>query len=135
VEGKGVQEEHHTISPESGISSASPLSWQPDASPSAAAGGFADHQSPPLLNHVTESLSGWARSTSPSPSSSPTPAWEQEKAAPEAAGVDNDSGVASETSSVEARRSEKFNLGEIVNFVSASWDSVARDATVATATA
>merc|ERR1719430_1812891 len=115
---------HHTISPESGISSASPLSWQPDSSPSLAVGGANYHahetnDSPPLVNHVNESLSGWQRhspNSSPSNSSrnSPGPGWatqvdislakDQDKC--EDSVQDNDSGLASETSSIELK--EKF---------------------------
>merc|ERR1719402_1659649 len=82
---KGEQE-HQTISPESGISSASPLSWQPDNSPSMAHASAQfttsdQHQSPPLVNHVNESLSGWERRspTSSSPSSRTSPTLEEEE--------------------------------------------------------
>jgi len=144
---KGAGIDHHTISPESGISSASPLSWQPDSSPSLPVGEGGNYQaqatngSPPLVNHVNESLSGWAGhspTSSPSNSSrnSPGPGWatqvdmslakDQDKC--EDSVQDNDSGLASETSSIELK--EKFNLGEIINFVSSSWNSVSRDSSV-----
>jgi hypothetical protein len=41
-----------------------------------------------------------------------------------------DSGLASaETSAVEMKK-EKFNLGEIISFVSSSWDKVSHDASL-----
>jgi len=139
---KGEQGEHQIISPESGISSASPLSWQQDQSPSLIANSAqftnADqHQSPPLVNHVNESLSGWERRspTSSSPSSRTSPTLEEEEEREDSKGsveestlttISQDSGVASaETSTVEMK--EKFNLGEIINFVSSSWDKVNHD--------
>ena len=133
-------DEHQTISPESGISSASPLSWQPDNSPSLANSAqytTDQHKSPPLVNHVTESLSGWERrsptSSSPSSRASPTLGWkeeeEHERNESKDAATSQDSGLASaETSSVEMKA--KFNLGEIINFVSSSWDKVSHDTSV-----
>ena len=48
----------------------------------------------------------------------------------EASATSQDSGLASaETSAVEMKK-EKFNLGEIINFVSSSWDKVSHDASV-----
>ena len=47
----------------------------------------------------------------------------------EESATSQDSGLASaETSAVEMK--EKFNLGEIINFVSSSWDKVSHDASV-----
>lgn len=152
-------QEHQTISPESGISSASPLSWQPDSSPSLAApGSYPHHTSPPLVNHVNQSLSGWqghSGSSSPANSSrnSPTPpGWatqvenlsfndKQEKNnnySPSLKDrkdvedhVNDDSGLSIETgenNSQELR--EKFNLGEIVTFISSSWSNVSKDSSL-----
>lgn len=68
-------DEIHTVSPESGISSASPLSWQPDSSPSLhaapsspghAPGSYPRHapgsnqSSGSILHHVNESLENWS---------------------------------------------------------------------------
>jgi len=68
-------DEIHTVSPESGISSASPLSWQPDSSPSLAGhapsspghapGSYPRHapgnqSSGSILHHVNESLENWS---------------------------------------------------------------------------
>ena len=50
----GATEDPAAISPESGISSSSPLSWQPECSPQLAA------TLPPLHSQVTESLSNWS---------------------------------------------------------------------------
>ena len=50
----GASEDPAAISPESGISSSSPLSWQPECSPQLAA------TLPPLHSQVTESLSNWS---------------------------------------------------------------------------
>jgi len=64
--------EVQTVSPESGISSASPLSWQPDSSPSLgpapcspghAPGSYPRHaprSSGSILHHVNESLENWS---------------------------------------------------------------------------
>jgi len=148
------QQDHQTISPESGISSASPLSWQPDASPSLAAPGSYPHQqndatSPPLVNHVQQSLSSWqghSVTSSPYNSSrnSPTSEWtrqqehsstdrdELENNREESEVVeDNDSGLALSDKSLELRSCpEKFNLGEIVTYVSSSWSSIRQEAPV-----
>ena len=114
------------------------LKGLPDSSPLASAQFPQHHESPPLVEHVHESLSGWAgHSNASSPGSSrasPGPGWatqvDMSLEGRKAGGKDNDSGVASETSSVELRGKEKFNLGEIINFVSASWNSVSRDSSV-----
>ena len=50
----GASEDPAAISPESGISSSSPLSWQPECSPQLAA------TLSPLHSQVTESLSNWS---------------------------------------------------------------------------
>lgn len=155
---KGVElvGEDQTISPESGISSASPLSWQPDSSPSLPAPGSYPHarDTPalPLISHVSQSLSSWQghRSThsdsSNSSRSSPTPGWATQvendmdtsgKAVREQdINKTNDSGLASEHSNLilekdlKQKKNEKFNLGEIVNFISSSWSSVSQDSSV-----
>lgn len=158
-------QEHQTISPESGISSASPLSWQPDSSPSLAAPGsypHPHHTSPPLVNHVNQSLSGWqghSASSSPANSSrnSPTPpGWATQvenfsfndkleknnnysPSLKDRKGIEmsedheeeQDSGLSMETgqnNSQELR--EKFNLGEIVTFISSSWSNVSKDSSL-----
>ena len=51
---EGATEDPAAISPESGISSSSPLSWQPESSPQLAA------TLSPLHSQVTESLSNWS---------------------------------------------------------------------------
>ena len=50
----------------------------------------------------------------------------------EESATSQDSGFASaETSAVlEMNKKEKFNLGEIINFVSSSWDKVSHDSSV-----
>jgi len=153
--------EDHTISPESGISSASPLSWQPDSSPSLPAPGSYPHprgevcDAPaplPLVSQVSQSLSSWqghcsvhSESTNSS-RSSPAPGWatqmerEDERKDSDLVGQDsektNDSGLASENSNsllekdLKQKEAEKFNLGEIVNFISSSWSSVSKDSSV-----
>jgi len=156
-------QEHQTISPESGISSASPLSWQPDSSPSLPAPGayphpHTTHASPPLVNHVNQSLSGWqghSVSSSPNNSSrnSPAPGWatqmedlslvrklnefpekvEENREESVQGEEDDDSGLALESgsdNSVDLQRKEKFNLGEIVTFVSSSWSNISKDSSV-----
>jgi len=152
--------EDHTISPESGISSASPLSWQPDSSPSLPAPGSYPHprgegrdgHAPlPLVSHVSQSLSGWQghcseHSDSNSSRSSPVPGWATQVEREDEEGdkvvreqdsdKTNDSGLASENSNsllekdLKQKNPEKFNLGEIVNFISSSWSSVSQDSTV-----
>jgi len=148
-ESKEAESEHQTISPESGISSASPLSWQPDASPNLAAPGSyphpqaqADSMSPPLVNHVHQSLSSWqghSVNSSPANSSrnSPTHGWEADKVREdqmenngdeEETIEDDDSGLALSDKSVELRQcQEKFNLGEIVTYVSSSWSNIEKE--------
>jgi len=160
-------QEHQTISPESGISSASPLSWQPDSSPSLAAPGsypHPHHTSPPLVNHVNQSLSGWqghSASSSPGNSSrnSPTPpGWatqvenfsfndKQEKnnnyshSLEDRKGIEynehhdeeeHDSGLSMEIGGLNHSQElrEKFNLGEIVTFISSSWSNVSKDSSL-----
>jgi len=154
--------EDHTISPESGISSASPLSWQPDSSPSLPAPGSYPHNRDPgranppplpLASQVSQSLSNWQghsvhSDSSESDRSSPAPGWatqveiEEDKAenADDATNVTsdktNDSGLSSENSNaslekdLKERKLEKFNLGEIVSFISSSWSSVSQDSSV-----
>jgi len=154
--------EDHTISPESGISSASPLSWQPDSSPSLPAPGSYPHNREPgrdnppalpLASQVSQSLSNWQghsvhSDSSESDRSSPAPGWatrveiEEDKVenaddAPNASSdKTNDSGLSSENSNVslekdlKERKLEKFNLGEIVSFISSSWSSVSQDSSV-----
>jgi len=148
-------QDHQTISPESGISSASPLSWQPDASPSLAAPGSYPHPqidstSPPLVNHVQQSLSSWqghSVTSSPCNSSrnSPTHEWtRQQENDQKVRGEfdhnnrdesetieDDDSGLALSDKSVELRSCpEKFNLGEIITYVSSSWSSISKEAPI-----
>eukprot|EP00090_Calanus_glacialis_P001644 TRINITY_DN11182_c0_g1_i1.p1 TRINITY_DN11182_c0_g1~~TRINITY_DN11182_c0_g1_i1.p1 ORF type:complete len:899 (+),score=293.78 TRINITY_DN11182_c0_g1_i1:966-3662(+) len=151
--------EDQTISPESGISSASPLSWQPDSSPSLPAPGSYPHPRDtgrdipaplPLVSQVSQSLSNWqghsVHDSSDSDRSSPAPGWatqvefeefrvaEGEDAIKESSDKTNDSGLASENSLLEKdlkdSKLEKFNLGEIVNFISSSWSSVSQDSSV-----
>merc|ERR1712123_151218 len=160
---KGVGDnarEDHTISPETGISSASPLSWQPDSSPSLPAPGSyplpreagRDNPAPlPLVSQVSQSLSNWQghsvhSDSSESDRSSPAPGWatqveiEEDKVADaatkERSDKTNDSGMASENSNsllekdLKDSKLEKFNLGEIVSFISSSWSSVSQDSSV-----
>eukprot|EP00092_Neocalanus_flemingeri_P008897 GFUD01009572.1.p1 GENE.GFUD01009572.1~~GFUD01009572.1.p1 ORF type:complete len:955 (+),score=275.94 GFUD01009572.1:1124-3988(+) len=153
--------EDQTISPESGISSASPLSWQPDSSPSLPAPGSYPHPRDggrdgpaPLVSHVSQSLSSWQghcsvhSESSNSSRSSPAPGWAtqvdieddiQSGKVMRELDTDktNDSGLASENSNsllekdLKQKNAEKFNLGEIVNFISSSWSSVSQDSSVA----
>lgn len=146
--------EDQTISPESGISSSSPLSWQPDSSPSLPAPGAYPHaieggrDTTPLVSQVSQSLSNWQghsvhSDASDSDRSSPTPGWATQVEVENNANGDetkesgeknNDSGLASETSitsSGKEAKVEQFNLGEIVNFISSSWSSVSQDSSVA----
>jgi len=150
--------EDHTISPESGISSASPLSWQPDSSPSLPAPGSyphnrdagRDNSAPlPLVSHVSQSLSNWQghsvhSDSSESDRSSPAPGWatqvelEEDKEGTANATIESsdktfDSGLSSENSNSLLEKDvieNKFNLGEIVNFISSSWSSVSQDSSV-----
>jgi len=154
--------EDHTISPESGISSASPLSWQPDSSPSLPAPGSYPHDREagrdnpaplPLASQVSQSLSNWQghsvhSDSSESDRSSPAPGWATQVEIEEDKGGDveeistsngdktNDSGLSSENSNsslekdLKERKLEKFNLGEIVSFISSSWSSVSQDSSV-----
>jgi len=150
--------EDHTISPESGISSASPLSWQPDSSPSLPAPGSyphnrdtgRDNSAPlPLVSHVSQSLSNWQghsvhSDSSESDRSSPAPGWatqveiEEVKEGTANATIESsdktfDSGLSSENSNSLLEKDvieNKFNLGEIVNFISSSWSSVSQDSSV-----
>jgi len=152
--------EDQTISPESGISSASPLSWQPDSSPSLPAPGSYPHPRDtgrdipaplPLVSQVSQSLSNWQGhsvhdSSDSDRSVSPAPGWatqvefeefretEGGDATKERSDKTNDSGLASENSLLEKdlkdTKCEKFNLGEIVNFISSSWSSVSQDSSV-----
>jgi len=160
--GEDAAGEDHTISPESGISSASPLSWQPDSSPSLPAPGSYPHNRDPgrdnppalpLASQVSQSLSNWQghsvhSDSSESDRSSPAPGWatqveiEEDKVenADDATNArsdkTNDSGLSSENSNVsldkdlKERKLEKFNLGEIVSFISSSWSSVSQDSSV-----
>ena len=90
-----------------------------------------------MVNHVTESLSGWERrsptSSSPSSRASPAPEdWKEEEEENELnveeSATSQDSGLASAETSAVVEIKENFNLGEIINFVSSSWNKVSHDA-------
>ena len=124
--------EDHTISPESGISSSSPLSWQHDSSPSLPTGQHP--RSLPLASQVTESLSNWSGHHSDD-ESTVGPGWAtQMEAESEESAVGQDSGLStsdnSNTSASNLKKTEKFNFVEIVNFISNSWTVVAEDTNV-----
>merc|ERR1719282_2211457 len=89
--------EDHTISPESGISSSSPLSWQPDSSPSLPTGQHP--RSLPLASQVTESLSNWSGHHSDD-ESTVGPGWAtQMEAESEESAVGQDSGLSTSDNS------------------------------------
>jgi hypothetical protein len=121
--------EDHTVSPESGISSSSPLSWQ--------CGDCAPAPGSPLHSQVSQSLSGWQghqsdQASSPPSSRAPSPAPADLKEGGEQdLGSLSDSGLASCDSSQHNQSGQKFNLGEIVSFLSSSWSSVSEDSSVA----
>ena len=128
--------EDHTISPESGISSSSPLSWQPDSSPSLPAAASKSHL--PLASQVSQSLSQWSGHASDQEDTE-APGWATQVEAEADISTGQDSGVASENSpngqpSVEGnkqlKKTEKFNFVEIVNFISNSWSNVSEDTNV-----
>jgi len=127
--------EDHTVSPESGISSSSPLSWQ--------CGDCAPAPGSPLHSQVSQSLSGWqghqsdqassppsSRAPSPAPAHDPAPA-DLKEGGEQDLGSLSDSGLASCDSSQHNQSGQKFNLGEIVSFLSSSWSSVSEDSSVA----
>jgi len=128
--------EDHTISPESGISSSSPLSWQPDSSPSLPAAASKCHL--PLASQVSQSLSQWSGHASDQEDTE-APGWATQVEAEADTSTGQDSGLASENSpngqpSVEGnkqlKKTEKFNFVEIVNFISNSWSNVSEDTNV-----
>ena len=120
--------EDATISPESGISSSSPLSWQPDASPSLAAAPGCYPTPGPLVSQVSKSLSNWKGHGSDHEEEGP--GWATQVDMEQDNG--QDSGLASEhsLSSLKSRKTERFNIGEIVHFISDSWSSVSGDASI-----
>ena len=123
--------EDATISPESGISSSSPLSWQPDASPSlAAAPGCYPTPGPgPLVSQVSKSLSNWKGHGSDHEEEGP--GWATQVDMEQDNG--QDSGLAASDhslSSLKSRKTERFNIGEIVHFISDSWSSVSGDSSI-----
>ena len=127
--------EDHTISPESGISSSSPLSWQPDSSPSLPAAATKCHL--PLASQVSQSLSEWSGHQSDADtednSAAAAPGWATQVEAEEDGDTSTqDSGLASEhsTASASNQKTEKFNFVEIVNFISGSWSVVSEDSNV-----
>ena len=130
AEDQSSETDHCTISPESGISSSSPLSWQPDASPSLHCGpgpGYdADHDhGHNIVSQVTKSLSDWKAACSDTDDTGP--GW--------ATQVEQDSGLSSEHSNTsnnkqQHKKTEKFNLVEIVNYISGSWSTVSEDRSV-----
>jgi len=118
--------EDHTISPESGISSSSPLSWQPDSSPSLPATASQSHL--PLASQVSQSLSQWSGHASDHEDSE-APGWATQVEAE----VDTSRGKSRVTTQPpvkgenQLKKTEKFNHGEIVNFISNSWTNVSED--------
>jgi len=123
--------EDHTISPESGISSSSPLSWQHDSSPSLPAGQHT--RSLPLASQVSESLSNWSGHHSDDESTL-GPGWATQVEAEENPAC-QDSGLSSSDNSNASginnrKKTEKFNFVEIVNFISNSWSVVSEDTNV-----
>ena len=130
--------EDHTISPESGISSSSPLSWQPDSSPSLPAPGcYNRDRNLPLVSQVSESLSNWSGHGSDQEEGDTTlgPGWATQVEMAEVSSG-QDSGVSADNSSNNGKKpssntkTEKFNFVEIVNFVSDSWSTVSEDNSV-----
>ena len=129
--------EDHTISPESGISSSSPLSWQPDSSPSLPAAASKCHL--PLASQVSQSLSQWSGHASDQEDTE-APGWAtQVEAEADTSTGGQDSGLASENSlnaqpsvkgKKQLKKTEKFNFVEIVNFISNSWSNVSEDTNV-----
>ena len=127
--------EDHTISPESGISSSSPLSWQPDSSPSLPAAASKCHL--PLASQVRESLSQWSGHSDHEDTEAP--GWATQVEAEVDTSTGQDSGLASENSlnaqppvkgNNQLKKTEKFNFVEIVNFISNSWSNVSEDTNV-----
>merc|ERR1719282_601746 len=117
--------EDHTISPESGISSSSPLSWQPDSSPSLPAPGCYRDRNLPLVSQVSESLSNWSGHGSDHDEDTTIgPGWATQ--VEQAETVDS----SGQDSGLGTNKTEKFNFLEIVNFVSDSWSSVTEDNSV-----
>ena len=126
--------EDHTISPESGISSSSPLSWQPDSSPSLPA---ASKCHLPLASQVSQSLSQWPGHASDHEDTEPAPGWATQVEAEVDTSGGQDSGLASGNSSSSSaqgphqnKKTEKFNFVEIVNFISNTWSNVSEDTNV-----
>ena len=117
--------EDNTISPESGISSSSPLSWQPDSSPSLPVTDAQSHI--PLASQVSQSLSQWPGHASDHEDSEAA-GWATQVEAE----VDTTKGrVAAQQPPVQEEnqhnKTEKFNHAEIVNYISRSWSSVSED--------
>ena len=120
-----AEAEDQTISPESGISSSSPLSWQPDSSPSLPAPGCYRDRNLPLVSQVSESLSNWSGHGSDHDEDTTIggPGWATQVEQAEVDSSGQDSGLGT-------NKTEKFNFLEIVNFVSDSWSSVTEDNSV-----
>jgi hypothetical protein len=118
--------EDNTISPESGISSSSPLSWQQDPSPSLPATDAQSHI--PLASQVSQSLSQWPGHASDHEDSEAA-GWATQVEAE----VDTSKGrVTAQQPPVQEenqhnKTENKFNHAEIVNFVSRSWSNVSED--------
>jgi len=120
-----AEAEDQTISPESGISSSSPLSWQPDSSPSLPAPGCYRDRNLPLVSQVSESLSNWSGHGSDHDEDTTIgPGWATQ--VEQAETVDS----SGQDSGLGTNKTEKFNFLEIVNFVSDSWSSVTEDNSV-----